>query len=77
MKEGTRIGNESLMTTPSSSPLIANANIVSTGVKSSMEDDRCWMLPASDAWKEWIINGPNLCMLMVSKMKGMPETEDA
>ena len=28
-------------------------------------DDPCWMLPAQSAWMEWIINGPNLCMLLV------------
>lgn len=30
------------------------------------EQDACWMLPARDSWKEWIINGPNLAMLLVS-----------
>lgn len=30
------------------------------------DDDYCWMLPAKDNWTEWVINGPNLCILLVS-----------
>lgn len=36
-------------------------------IKEKVEVDPCWMLPARDSWKEWIINGPNLAMLLVSE----------
>jgi hypothetical protein len=58
-----------LTPTASSSSLTSNTNaaaVTAAAVKSTMDDDPCWMLPAKDSWKEWIINGPNLCMLMVS-----------
>lgn len=48
----------------SADPLISTTEAELTAA--SQEDDACWMLPARDAWKEWIINGPNLCMLLVS-----------
>lgn len=58
------------------SPLISSAGLatsdslisesVTTTTTTTTDDDPCWMLPARDAWKEWIINGPNLCMLLVS-----------
>ncbi|KAI1287360.1 G-protein coupled receptor seb-2 [Halotydeus destructor] len=28
--------------------------------------DGCWLLPANEPWKEWVINGPNLCILLVN-----------
>lgn len=34
--------------------------------ESTVDDDYCWMLPAKDNWTEWVINGPNLCILLVS-----------
>lgn len=42
------------------------ASVAATVAKVSVEDDACWMLPARDSWKEWIINGPNLAILLVS-----------
>lgn len=48
-------GAEALVQSSSTSPKVT-----------SESDDPCWMLPDADSWKEWIINGPNLCMLMVS-----------
>lgn len=32
------------------------------------QQDVCWLLPARDSWKEWVINGPNLCILLVSSL---------
>ena len=29
-------------------------------------EDRCWSLPSVVAWHEWLINLPNLCILVVS-----------
>lgn len=40
---------------------------ITTANDVEVEDDPCWMLPARDSWKEWIINGPNLAMLLVSE----------
>lgn len=34
--------------------------------ESVSDDDYCWMLPAKDNWTEWVINGPNLAILLVS-----------
>lgn len=32
----------------------------------SMDEDVCWSLPSRVAWHEWIINAPNLLILLVS-----------
>ena len=29
-------------------------------------EDQCWSLPSVVAWHEWLINLPNLCILVVS-----------
>lgn len=31
-------------------------------------DDSCWMMPSYEAWHEWIINVPNLAILIVSPL---------
>ena len=31
-----------------------------------VEEDNCWMMPSYEAWHEWIINVPNLAILIVS-----------
>lgn len=68
----TAAGSGSILTSSSSgiatSAASADPLISTTGAEltaASQDDDPCWMLPARDAWKEWIINGPNLCMLLV------------
>ncbi|KPM06066.1 hypothetical protein QR98_0045390 [Sarcoptes scabiei] len=33
---------------------------------SMIEVDHCWLIPSSQPWHEWIINGPNLAILVVS-----------
>lgn len=30
------------------------------------QTDVCWLVPARDPWTEWVINGPNLAILLVS-----------
>jgi len=32
---------------------------------SSSSDDKCWLLPSEQPWMEWIINAPNLAILVV------------
>lgn len=32
----------------------------------SVQGDICWLLPSPSAWQEWIINAPNLSILVVS-----------
>jgi hypothetical protein len=32
---------------------------------SSSSDDKCWLLPSENSWMEWIINAPNLAILVV------------
>lgn len=34
--------------------------------KSITENDHCWLVPSAQSWHEWIINGPNLAILIVS-----------
>ncbi len=31
-----------------------------------IEEDKCWLMPAQNSWLEWIINAPNLAILIVS-----------
>lgn len=33
---------------------------------STSYEDQCWSLPSENAWHEWVINLPNLCILVVS-----------
>uniref|UniRef100_T1KR86 G-protein coupled receptors family 2 profile 2 domain-containing protein n=1 Tax=Tetranychus urticae TaxID=32264 RepID=T1KR86_TETUR len=32
----------------------------------SIQGDTCWLLPSKHAWQEWIINGPNLSVLVIN-----------
>ncbi|RWS28048.1 Hormone receptor-like protein [Leptotrombidium deliense] len=35
-----------------------------TGAIKNSQFDSCWLLPSSQAWTEWIINAPNLAILL-------------
>jgi len=35
-------------------------------VSSIIEEDRCWLMPSQYTWLEWVINAPNLAILIVS-----------
>lgn len=49
------------------SALFVNGSMINeSSTEPTVDDDYCWMLPAKDNWTEWVINGPNLCILLVS-----------
>jgi hypothetical protein len=34
---------------------------------SLFEEDKCWLMPSPNSWLEWVINAPNLAILIVSQ----------
>ncbi len=44
---------------------VSDAKLLAVEDNSSSSDDKCWLLPSENSWMEWIINAPNLAILLV------------
>lgn len=46
--------------------VLDNLEALEDASSSLVEEDNCWLMPSYESWHEWIINVPNLAILIVS-----------